>query len=94
MTDQLKPAAYILCKHGMIAAGDYQEYLQAVIVGESEDGDKEIEGYLKHGMATPLYEIPEGYQLLNIADLRSLTFSFDSREKLEAMLKVAGDQDD
>ncbi len=37
-----------------------------MIFGESEDGDKEIEGYLKHGMATALYEIPEGYQLVPI----------------------------
>jgi len=53
-------------------------------------------GYVKVARQAALEALRtrEGFVLLNVQELRDLTFSFDSRAKLESMINAIGEADE
>lgn len=74
MTDQLKPKAWLI---------DHKHHCTGIEIA-CDDRSDVIEHWRKEGKATPLYEIPDGYQLVPIEPSRNQTIAGSKRSEIVA----------
>ncbi len=96
---ELKPTAWIVYQYGCRTPDDCEEY-EEIMSAEEFDAVPNKDKYLQHGMAAPLYDIPEGCQMVPIHANNTMRLAGQAAmpttayHVYKAMLKAAGDQND
>lgn len=76
---ELKPDAWMIERHVLRAPDDGEVFMEVCL---PEDLPSDFDKYTEHGLAAPLYHIPEGYALVPVEPTPAmLTAAADSRLK-------------